>query len=233
MEIREIVARELSCILLPSFPGSAQLSVACILDTRCVFLSLLAVRYNQLHLCYHLQKSSATSCISVITSRCPVQPDASLLSLPDVQCNQLHLLSLPDVGWNLMDPFFNSQKFSAARCRCLHGVTSRICDSTCQWLPIHSLQCGNQWQTECLPLKSVPAKHQMSGATRSSLKCCMMFMVLYTSRSTIYSWYLTMHITLLLHYTHPVITFLLRFPTVIHRSTVYFHWIWHFWAMHQ
>ena len=95
MEIREIVARELSCILLPSFPGSAQLSVACstekILDTRCVFLSLLAVRYNQLHLCYHLQKSSATSCISVITSRSPVQPAASLLSPPEVQCNQLHL----------------------------------------------------------------------------------------------------------------------------------------------
>ena len=72
MEIREIVTRELSCILLPSFPGSAQLSVACstekILDTRCVFLSLLAVRYNQLHLCYHIQKSSATSCISPITS---------------------------------------------------------------------------------------------------------------------------------------------------------------------
>ena len=95
MEIREIVARELSCILLPSFPGSDQLSVACstekILDTRCVFLSLLAVRYNQLHLCYHLQKSSATSCISIINSRCPVQPAASLLSLQDVQCNQLHL----------------------------------------------------------------------------------------------------------------------------------------------
>ena len=178
-----------------------------------------------------------------ITTSSPIQPAASLLSLPDVHCNQLHLCYHLQISsatscisyhyQNLMDPFFNSQKFSPARCRCLHGVTSRISDSPCQWLPIHSLLCGNQWQTECLPLNSVPAKHQMSGATRSSLKCCMMFMVLYTSRSTIYSWYLTMHITLLLHYTHPVITFLLRFPTVIHRSTVYFHWIWHFWAMHQ
>ena len=130
---------------------------------------------------YHFQQSDTTGCISAITSRCPVQPAASLLSPPDVQYNQLHLLSLPDVGWNLMDPFFNSQKFSAARCRCLHGVTSRICDSTCQWLPIHSLLCGNQWQTECLPLNSVPAKakHQMSGATRSSLKCCMMFIAMH------------------------------------------------------
>ena len=104
------------------------------------------------------------------------------VSLPDVGWN------LMDVGWNLMDPFFNSQKFSTARCRCLHGVTSsRISDSPCQWLPIHSLLCGNQWQTECLPLNSVPAKakHQMSG---SSLKCCMMFMVLCTSWSTIYLW---------------------------------------------
>ena len=72
-------------------PASVACSTEKILDTRCVFLSLLAVWYNQLHLCYHIQKSSATSCISVITSRCPVQPAASLLSLPDVQCNQLHL----------------------------------------------------------------------------------------------------------------------------------------------
>ena len=81
MEIRELVTRELSCMLLPSFPGSSQLSVTCstekILDTRCVFLSLPAVRYNWLHLCYHFQMISATSCISVITSRCPVQPVAS------------------------------------------------------------------------------------------------------------------------------------------------------------
>ena len=57
-----------------------------------------------------------------ITTGSPIQPAASLLSPQDAQYNQLHLLSLPDVGWNLMDPFFNSQKFSAARCRCLHGV---------------------------------------------------------------------------------------------------------------
>ena len=54
-------------------------------------LSPPEVQCNQLHLCYHLQKSSATSCISVITSRSPVQPAASLLSPPEVQCNQLHL----------------------------------------------------------------------------------------------------------------------------------------------
>ena len=86
MEIREIVARELSCILLPSFPGSSQLSVACNTEKILDVFS------------YHFQQSNTTGCISAITSRCPVQPAASLLSPPDVQYNQLHLLSQPDVG---------------------------------------------------------------------------------------------------------------------------------------
>ena len=127
MEIRELVTRELNCILLPSFPGSSQLSIACSTEKILDVFS------------YHFQQSDTSGCISAITSRCPVQPAASLLSPPDVQYNQLHLLSLPDVGWNLMDPFFNSQKFSAHRCRCLHGVTSWICDSPCQCMTPHSL----------------------------------------------------------------------------------------------
>ena len=140
-----------------------------------------------------------------ITSSSPIQLAASLLSLPDVQCNQLHLcyhLQMSSttscisyhnqmLGETWWIPSLTARSSVQLDVDVVHGVTSRICDSTCQWLPIHSLLCGNQWQTECLPLNSVPAKHQMSGATRSSLKCCMMFMVLYTSRSTIYSWYLT------------------------------------------
>jgi len=164
--------------------------------------------------------SSATSCISAITTRCPVQAAVSPITIPDV-------------GWNLMDPFLNSQKF---RCRCLHGVTSsrisdspcqwlprRISDSPCQWLPTHSLLCWNQWQTECLPLNSVLAKHQMSGATRSSSAVWCLWCYTYHGASP--SCY-----TILIQWVLSCSDFLQWF---IEACMVFFHGIWHFWAMHR
>ena len=62
--------------------------------------------------------SSATSCIPPITTRCPVQPAASLQSLPDVQCNQLH-------------PSNHYQMSSA---------TSGIPPITTRW-PVHAASC--------------------------------------------------------------------------------------------
>ena len=160
------------------------LASTCTLSVQGAFLlSLPDVQCNQLHPSNHYQMCSATSCIPPITTRCAVQPAASLQSLPDVQCNQLHpsnhyqmssatscippittrcpvqpaasLQSLPDVQCNQLHPSNHYQMASATSC--IPPITTR-----CPVQPAASLQ--SLPDVQCNQLH--PSNHyQMSSAT--------------------------------------------------------------------